>query len=94
MTRLFISHDLSLVDYFCHRIIVIYLGCIVELSPANFAAKSPRHPYTRVLMDSLFVADPKSRKNIVCLEGEVTKAFNLSGGCVFQDRCQYAKAMY
>jgi peptide/nickel transport system ATP-binding protein len=44
-------------------------------------------------MDSVFVVDPKSRKDIVGLEGEVTKAFNLSGACVFRDRCQYAKVL-
>ncbi len=91
MTSLFISHDLALVDYFCHRIIVMYLGRIVEISPANLSVRQPRHPYTKVLMDSVFVADPKARKAPPTIEGEVPSPFNLPDGCVFETPCKYSK---
>lgn len=61
MTYLFISHDLALVDYFCQRIIVMYLGKIVEITPANLSHRKPRHPYTRVLMESVYIAIPWQR---------------------------------
>ena len=61
MTYLFISHDIALVDYFCHRIIVMYLGRIVEILPAGLGIGSPRHPYTRLLMGQRFLS--RTRKN-------------------------------
>ncbi|BBO85327.1 ABC transporter ATP-binding protein [Desulfosarcina ovata subsp. sediminis] len=93
MTYLFISHDLALVDYFCHRIVVMYLGRIVEISPAHFADRTPRHPYTKLLMDSVFVADPKLRKTIDHHSGEVSVGETLYNGCVFEPRCAYARPL-
>jgi len=91
ITYLFISHDLVLVDYFCQRIIVMYLGKIVEISPANLFQQLPRHPYTKILMDSVFEADPTLRKGKPEIEGEVPSPFNLPEGCVFENRCKYTK---
>ena len=93
MTYLFISHDLALVDYFCHRIIVMYLGCIVEILPAGLGMRSPRHPYTRLLMESVFSADPNRRKTISITAGEVVNAALPSTGCVFEPRCRYARPL-
>ncbi len=91
LTYLFISHDLALVDYFCNRVVVMYLGAVVEILPANQVSVAPRHPYTKALSDSVFVADPAARKETVPIEGEVPSPFNLPPGCVFEARCPYAQ---
>lgn len=88
LTYLFISHDLSLVKYFCDEILVMYLGRVVESLPDT--AAPARHPYTRTLMDSTFAPDPKSRRLIAPLEGEVPSPFDLPPGCAFVDRCPQA----
>ncbi len=88
LTYLFISHDLSLVKYFCDEILVMYLGRVVEALPETTAPA--RHPYTRTLMDSTFEPDPKRRRTIRPLEGEVPSPFDLPPGCAFADRCPQA----
>ena len=93
LTYLFISHDLALVDYFCDRVVVMYLGRIVEILPAIKVSMEPRHPYTKALSDSVFVADPQARKDTVAIEGEVSSPFNLPPGCVFEKRCPHAQAV-
>jgi oligopeptide/dipeptide ABC transporter ATP-binding protein len=91
LTYLFISHDLSLVDYFCQRVVVMYLGRVVEILPADLVHLAARHPYTQALSDSVFVADPSTRKKSVPIEGEVPSPFNLPPGCVFESRCAFAR---
>jgi oligopeptide/dipeptide ABC transporter ATP-binding protein len=91
MTYLFISHDLSLVSYFCQRLLVMYLGRVVEIMPASQVSVKARHPYTKALMDSVFVADPAARKKTAPIEGEAPSPFNLPRGCVFQTRCPYVQ---
>ena len=91
ITYLFISHDLALVDYFCQRIIVMYLGRIVEITPADLSRQKPMHPYTKVLMESVFVADPLAEPKEPRIEGDVPSPFNLPEGCVFESRCEYAQ---
>jgi oligopeptide/dipeptide ABC transporter ATP-binding protein len=88
LTYLFISHDLSLVRYFCDEILVMYLGRVVEALPDTGLAA--RHPYTKTLMDSTFAPDPKQRRIIAPLEGEVPSPFDLPPGCAFADRCAHA----
>ena len=88
LTYLFISHDLGLVRYFCDRVIVMYLGAVVEVLPR--ADEAPRHPYTSALMDSTFSPDPASRRTLQALEGEVPSAFHLPKGCAFAARCPRA----
>ncbi len=88
LTYLFISHDLSLVRYFCDEILVMYLGRVVEALPDTELAA--RHPYTKTLMDSTFAPDPKQRRVIAPLEGEVPSPFDLPPGCAFADRCPQA----
>lgn len=85
LTYLFISHDLGLVRYFCDRIVVMYLGRIVEILPTARAA--PRHPYTRALMDSSFEPDPTRRRIVTKMSGEIPSAFDLPAGCAFAARC-------
>lgn len=87
LTYLFISHDLSLVDYFCDRVAVMYLGFIVEILPSKKIAAAPHHPYTRALSESLFIPDPKARKKTAALKGEVPSPYNLPDWCVFAGRC-------
>lgn len=88
LTYLFISHDLGLVRYFCDRIVVMYLGAVVEVLPDPVA--SPRHPYTRALMQSNFAPDPARRRAIEPLTGEVPSPFALPPGCAFAGRCPRA----
>lgn len=85
LTYLFISHDLGLVRYFCDRIVVMYLGRVVEVLPT--ARTPPRHPYTRALMDSSFEPDPRRRRAVTLMQGEIPDAFNLPTGCAYAARC-------
>ncbi len=88
LTYLFISHDLGLVRYFCDRIVVMYLGRVVEVMPT--AQATPRHPYTRALMDSNFEPDPAKRRVITLLGGDIPDAFRLPAGCAYAARCPRA----
>ncbi|AEI94058.1 ABC transporter ATP-binding protein [Roseobacter litoralis] len=91
LTYLFISHDLSLVRYFCDEIMVMYLGRVVEALPDT--EQPARHPYTKTLMDSTFAPTPNQRRVITPLEGEVPSPFDLPPGCAFVDRCPHATAI-
>jgi oligopeptide/dipeptide ABC transporter ATP-binding protein len=88
LTYLFISHDLSLVRYFCDRIVVMYLGRAVEVLPS--ATAKARHPYTHTLMESTFEPDPLRRRVVSRLSGEIPDAFNLPQGCAYAARCPNA----
>ncbi|WP_407051186.1 ABC transporter ATP-binding protein [Methyloraptor flagellatus] len=90
LTYLFISHDLGLVRYFCDRIVVMYLGSVVEILPSPDAPQ--RHPYTRTLMESAFVPDPARRKTVARLTGEIPSAFDRPPGCAFVARCPQASS--
>lgn len=90
LTFLFISHDLSLVSYFCDRVIVMYLGNIMEIINADAVGTHPYHPYTKALTDNIFSTTPGKGNRITVLEGEVPSPFNLPSGCVFASRCNQA----
>jgi oligopeptide transport system ATP-binding protein len=85
LTYLFISHDLSLVRYFCDQIVVMYLGRIVEVMATPDAR--PLHPYSRALLDSTFAPDPARRRIVQPLSGEIPSPFALPPGCAFAARC-------
>lgn len=91
LTFLFISHDLSLVRYFCDRVVIMYLGRVVEVLPN--ARDTPHHPYARALMDSHFEPDPTRRKTVQMLKGEIPSPFNLPPGCAFAARCPAATSL-
>lgn len=84
LTYLFISHDLGLVSYFCHRVLVMYLGRVVEVMTSN---AKPRHPYTKALFDSTYEPDPKQRRTVARLSGEVPSGYDIPPGCAFEARC-------
>ena len=91
LTFLFISHDLSLVSYFCDRVIVMYLGNIVEIISADAVGVKAHHPYTKALVDNIFTTVPGENSQKPVLEGEVPSPFNLPPGCVFASRCPKVK---
>jgi len=91
LTYLFISHDLSLVRYFCDRVVVMYLGRVIEVLPQ--ARDTPHHPYARALMDSHFEPAPARRKTVQMLQGEIPSPFNLPPGCAYAARCRAASTL-
>jgi oligopeptide/dipeptide ABC transporter ATP-binding protein len=89
LTLLFIAHDLSMVRYVSDRMAVMYLGTVVETGPANELFFEPKHPYTKLLIESNPEPDPKlerSREHIP-IKGEITSPVNVGPGCRFADRC-------
>jgi len=90
LSLLFISHDLSLVKTLSDRILVMYLGRIVEAGPAREVFHSPRHPYTRALIDSIPTLE-RGRKPQT-LHGEIPSPVNRPSGCAFAQRCPRVEA--
>ncbi|WP_323018881.1 ABC transporter ATP-binding protein [Castellaniella sp.] len=92
LTMLFISHDLDVVEYLCDRVVVLYLGRVVEIAPTKELYAHPRHPYTRALLDASPAPDPAQRRDIPLLEGDLPSPANPPSGCVFRTRCPLAEA--
>jgi len=90
LTYLFISHDLSVLEQVCHRIAVMYAGHIMEIRRADDLFTSPRHPYTKMLRDSVPIADPTMKQTLVSIAGEPPNLSNPPNGCRFHPRCPYA----
>ncbi len=93
VSYLFISHDLAVVEHIADKILVMYLGRIVEAGPARQVLEAPKHPYTRALLDSVPVPDPTRRDQLVVLSGEVPSPLNPPPGCPFNPRCKHALDM-
>ena len=87
LTVLFISHDLSVVQYLSNRVAVMYLGKLVEVAPAKAIYAKPLHPYTLGLLLSAPQPDPKMRTRIVAVEGDPPSPMNPPPGCRFHTRC-------
>ena len=88
-TLLFISHDLSVVRYLADRIVVMYLGQIMEQGTTDEVFSPPYHPYTEALLSAVPIADTKVKKRKVLLTGEIPSPSNPPKGCPFSTRCQY-----
>jgi oligopeptide/dipeptide ABC transporter ATP-binding protein len=92
LTLLFISHNLAVVRQVCDRVLVLYLGRMMEMAPARELYAKPAHPYTRSLLDAIPVPDPQVQPGRLAqaLQGELPSPANPPAGCVFHTRCPYA----
>ena len=92
LTLLFISHDLDVVEYLCDRVVVLYLGRVMEIAPTEALYARPLHPYTRALLDAAPIPDPARRRTIPLLQGDLPSPAHPPSGCVFRTRCPRAEA--
>lgn len=94
LTYLFVSHDLSVIRHICDRVVVMYVGKVVEVANVNLLFSEPKHPYTEALMSAVPIFNPRHRnlQNRIRLDGEVADPSNPPTGCYFHPRCRYAQA--
>jgi oligopeptide/dipeptide ABC transporter ATP-binding protein len=90
LTYLFISHDLSVIEYLCDKVGVMYLGRLVEFGSSGDVFQDSRHPYTKALLQAIPSLDPEDRGEPPLLPGEAASTASSAGGCPFAPRCAYA----
>ncbi len=91
LAYLFISHDLAVVEHLCQRIVVMYLGRVVESGPAHSVCRNPQHPYTQVLLSAVPTVTPASKRDRILLSGDVPSPIHPPSGCPFHPRCPVAE---
>ena len=92
LAYLFISHDLAVVEHLCQRIVVMYLGRVVESGPAHSIVRNPQHPYTQVLLSAVPTVNPSAKRDRILLSGDVPSPINPPSGCPFHPRCPVAES--
>lgn len=90
LTYMFVSHDLSVIEHICDRVIIMYLGKIVEIGKKEDIFHDPRHPYTKALLSAIPVVDPDTRRERIRLEGDIPSPIHPPEGCRFHPRCPMA----
>ena len=93
LTYMFITHNLSVVKHISHSILVMYLGCEVEMCPSKELFKNPLHPYTKGLLSAIPIPSIHVQREEIIMKGEVTSPINPKPGCRFASRCPYAEAV-
>ena len=92
LAMLFIAHDLAVVQYVSDRVVVMYLGRVMEVAPAETIYRRPMHPYTVALLEAAPEPEPAARRPLTELPGEMPSPFAPPSGCVFRTRCRFAVA--
>lgn len=90
LTMLFIAHDLSVVNYLCDQVAVMYLGRLMEVGPVTEVHRASGHPYTRALNSAIPLPDPRAPRSRVMLSGDIPSPLSPPSGCVFRTRCSHA----
>jgi len=93
LSYLFISHDLSVIRHISDRVIVLYLGKVMELASVDELFNHPKHPYTQFLLSAIPSMHPNMKKKRTLLTGEIPSAINPPSGCPFRTRCPYAQSI-